>query len=88
MTPEIHQQYNTLKTLTTAMAPFLEMWERERGDFDEKARLFANGTMDVILPHFMSISDMRVSQENLNKALKASRLMGELRALLVNQEEG
>lgn len=87
MTPEIHEMYGTLKLLSNSMAPALELWERQRKEFEEKARVFADGTLDAVLPHSMSITDMRRSQDNLNKALKVSRLMGELRNLLVISEE-
>lgn len=87
MTPEIHEQYGKLRLCTDAIAPILQLWEVEREAFEEKARIYANGTMDAVLPHFMSITEMRVSQKNLNNALKASKLLGELRALLVREEE-
>lgn len=83
MTPEIHQQYTLLKALAQQMSPFLELWEVQRKEFEAEASKFSGGALDAILPHFMSISDMRQSQENLHKAIKVSRLMGELRKLLV-----
>lgn len=89
MTPEVHKDYDTLKQLTDCLAFYLEHWEKHREAFEAEACKYAGGAMDVILPHFMSISDMKRSQDNLNKALRVSRLLGQLRAELVNpiQEE-
>ena len=83
MTPEIHDQYNFLKTITEMLAPTLELWEMKRANFEREAPKFAYGTMAAILPHFMSITDMRTSEENLQKAIKVSRLLGQLRRELV-----
>lgn len=87
MTPEIHKHYANLKAISEAIVPFIELWEIERKTFEEKARLYANGTLDAILPHFMSIQDMHTSQKHLTNAIKVSKLLGELRTLLVREEE-
>lgn len=85
MTPEIHEQYTRLKFLIGAMAPFIEIWEEDRKEFEDKARIYANGTLDAILPHFMSTQDMFTSQRHLNDAIKASKLIGELRSIIVKE---
>lgn len=84
MTPEIHEKYGHLKALVVAFAPFLEMWENDRAEFETKARPFADGTLDAILPHSMSITDMRKSQAHLKKAIRVSQLIGQLRAELAS----
>ena len=59
----------------------------ELKSFEDKSRTYANGTMDVILPHFMSLQDMEKSQKNLNHAIEISQTMRKLKELLIREEK-
>jgi len=59
-------------------ADFAQLLER----YVEQSRLEANGTLDVILPHFMSIRDMRKAQVNLRYLINVAEKILQIRALV------
>ena len=89
MTPEIRECYNRM----IDAAPWVGVAVTTAGGADElrqfiaKARPYANGTLDAILPHFMSISDMTASQQNLTKAIKVAEHLLALNDLLATPVE-
>ena len=84
MTPEIHENYDKLILAATwiGVAITTAGGTEELRRFIDKARPYANGTFDPILPHFMSIRDMNSSQENLVKAIKVAQHLVALESLL------
>ena len=89
MTPEIHDHYNRLLAAATwiGVAVATAGGTDELRRFIDVARPHANGTLDAILPHFMSIRDMRSSQENLTRAIKTSEYLLALAELLAVEPE-
>ncbi len=51
----------------------------------EQSRPQHNGTLDVILPHFMSISDMRKGQVNLRYLCEVAQKLLDVRRLAKEQ---
>ena len=51
----------------------------------EQSRPQANGTLDVILPHFMSIRDMRKAQVNLTYLINVGEKLLQVRGLVESQ---
>lgn len=80
MTPQVKEKYEALQTVIELMIPAFQMYTlAELEELPAEAAIYADGSLDVILPHFMSIRDMHTSQKNLNKAIKICKMINELR---------
>jgi hypothetical protein len=84
MTPHIQEQYNRLIDAATwiGVAITTSGGSENLRQFIEKSRPYANGTLDAVLPHFMSLKDIKASQDNLNKAIKTAEHLLALEQLL------
>ena len=78
---EIVQQRLTLLATFCLDDEFMQLLER----YLEQSRPQWNGTIDVILPHFMSIRDMRKAQDNLRYLCSMGQKLLEMRELVKEQ---
>lgn len=84
MTPEIHEKYKKLKLFTDSMAGLLLVFdENEFLEFEQTARIHADGTLTPIALHYMSMKDLDLSQNNLQTAIRVSETLRRLKSLLI-----
>ncbi|MGE3624044.1 MAG: hypothetical protein AB7H77_09285 [Bdellovibrionales bacterium] len=88
MTPEIKSHLMFMQVAILPLKETLQAVDEEHFKaMEAKMRTFQNGTMDAILPHYMSIQDMLTSQENLKQVIEISQCLRTLKRLLDEGEE-
>ena len=86
MTPEIHFQYDKLKTLVDIIYPLLLLYPSEELEkMADDFRPWANGTLGIIAMQNMGIQDLHKSEENLSNAIKTIDAILNLKKLIIRE---